>query len=60
MVRKAYWALDNEKDIEDLQLAKHGTLYSALLTMYTVKISWGLNFVGSPGSESFATQKLYP
>ena len=37
------------KDIEDLHLAKCGTLYSAVFN--NVQFSWGLSFMGSSGHE---------
>ena len=47
-----------QKDIEDLQLANCSTLYSAVFDSVHSYISWGSNFVGSPGHEIYAPQKF--
>ena len=46
------------KDIGDLRLAKCSTLYSAVFNNVHSYISWGLNFVGSPGHEIYAPRKF--
>ena len=46
------------KDIEDLHLEKCSTLYSAVFNNAHSYISWGLDFVGSPGHEIYAPLKF--
>ena len=40
--------------MEGLHLAKCSTLYSAVFNNVHSYISWGLNFVGSPGHKIYA------
>ena len=40
--------------MEDLRLVKCSTLYYAVFNNVHSYISWGLNFVGSPGHEFYA------
>ena len=56
LVRKAYVGM--KKDIEDLCLAKCSTLYSAMFNNVHSYISWGLNFMDSPGHEIYAPHKF--
>ena len=46
------------KDIDDLHFAKCSTLYSAVFNNVHSYISWGLNFVGSPGHKIYAPRKF--
>ena len=55
-VRKAY--VGERGKIEDFHLAKCSNLYFAVFNIVHSYILCGLNFVGSPGHEIYAPQKI--